>query len=141
MLLKIEEKERDMTMNKKIVAILVVLFCSYSLSCGSPSASDLKKDELEHVTLILLHQKMVDALKDHYGGITQFQDLQLVKIVSRNVPADMKDDSAFKSHGTVYDLIVQLQAFAGEGKKEKVTIVFSNEFASDGFEVVSFNVE
>jgi len=129
-------------MHKKKVAIMLALFCSFILYSGHASASELEKKELEHVTLILLHHKIVDAMKEHYGGITQFQDLKLVKIVSRNLPADLKDDSAFKSPGIVYDLIVELQAIVGEeGKKEKVTIVFSNEFASSGFDVVSFDVD
>lgn len=128
-------------MVKKIVAIMVVLFCSFALYLGDASASEIEKDELKQVTLILLHQKIVDALKKQYGGITQFEELKLVKIVSRNLPADLKDDSAFKSPGIVYDLIVQLKAIVGEGKKEKVTIVFSNEFASSGFDVVSLEFE
>lgn len=128
-------------MDKKIIAIMMALFCSFTLSWGNASAYEHEKEELEHVTMILLHQKIVDAMKEHYGGFTQFQDLEIVKIVSRNLPADLKDDSAFKSPGTVYDLIVQLQAIIGEGKIEKVTIVLSNEFASSGFDVVSFEVD
>jgi uncharacterized membrane protein len=128
-------------MNKKMVVIMVALICSFVLYSGHASASELENEKLEHVTLMLLHQKIVDAMKDHYGGITQFQDLKLVEIVPRNLPADLKDDSAFKSPGLVYDIIVQLQAIVGEeGKREKVTIVLSNEFAKSGFDVVSFDV-
>jgi hypothetical protein len=128
-------------MCKKILATMIVLLSSFALCLADASASDIEKEELEHVTLILLHQKIVDAMKEHYGGITQFEELKLVKIVPRNLPADLKDDSAFKSPGIVYDLIVQLQAIVGEGKKEKVTIVFSNEFSSSGFDVVSLDVD
>jgi hypothetical protein len=128
-------------MMKKSLAMMVVLLCSFVLCWGHVSAAEVEKKELEQVTLILLHQQIVDAMKEHYGGITQFEGLELVKIVPRNLPADLKEDSAFKSPGTVYDLIVQLQAFIGDGKKEKVTIVFSNEFSSSGFNVVSLEVD
>ena len=106
------------------------------------SASDnLEKDDLKHVTISLLHPTVVQSLKKHYGGITQFESLELVKIVPRQTPADLKDDSAFKSPGSVFDITVHLVAIVGEGKKEGVTIILSNEFSKDGFEVVSFEAD
>lgn len=109
---------------------------------NNSSASDhLEKDDLENVTISLLHPAVVQSLKKHYGGITQFENLELVKIVPRQTPADLKDDSAFKSPGSVYDLTVQLVAIVGEGKKEGVTIILSNEFSKNGFEVVSFETD
>lgn len=126
-------------MGRRLFVILLALICSLAIFCGNSKAANLDKEELENVTIILLHPKIVKALKGHYGGITQFEDLELVKLVSRQLPADLKEDSSFKSPGTVYDIIVQLIAIVGEGKREKVTIVLSNEFSSDGFDVVSLD--
>lgn len=126
-----------MMVRKGFVLLFALLF-SFTILCGYSKAEKIENPGLEDVTKILLHPKIVKALKGHYGGITQFDELELVKVVSRQLPADFKDDSSFKSPGKVYDITVQLDVVIGEGKKEKVTIILSNEFSSDGFGVVSF---
>ncbi len=126
-----------MLVRKLSVLLFALLFC-FTIVVGNSKAANLESADLEDVTKILLHPKIVKALKGHYGGITQFEKMKLVKLVSRQLPADLKEDSSFKSPGKVYDITVELDAVVGEGKKEKVTIILSNEFSSDGFDVVSF---
>jgi hypothetical protein len=126
---------------KKITGFMLVFFISFNLFNSYPSAHNLNEDDLENVTISLLHQTVVKALKAHYGGITQFEELELVKIHSRQLPADLKDDSSFKSPASVYDITLQLNAILGDRKKETVTIVLSNEFSSSGYDVVTFDAK
>jgi hypothetical protein len=126
---------------KKIISVIIVFAFSFSLLVTKPYAADLNQDDLKLVTISLLHPTVVKALKEHYGGITQFEELKLAKIVSRQLPADLKDDSAFKSPASVFDITVELEAFVGEGKKEHVTIVLSNEFSGGGFDVMTLKTE
>jgi len=120
---------------KKVTVSLVLLVISFMSLVVD--AEEFNRDDLEKVTISMLQPKVVAALKEHYGGFTQFKDLELVEVVPRQVPADLKDDSSFKASGSVYDLTVELTAIFGEAQ-EDVTIILSNEFSNGEFDVVSF---
>ena len=59
--------ERKLNM-KKIIGIIIVLFCSLNLFVGSPNASNLNNSDLEKVTINLLHPSIVTALKKSLMG-------------------------------------------------------------------------
>ncbi|MBM4763295.1 hypothetical protein [Bacillus sp. B15-48] len=125
-------------MKRKLIGALIILL-SLNIFAGQSSAEEVNKTNLEAVTLSLLHPTVVKALKKHYGGVTQFENVSLVSIHSRQLPADLKDDSAFKSPASIFDITLLLETILGDGKKEKVKIVLSNEF-SNGYDVVTFEV-
>ncbi|KKK38599.1 hypothetical protein WQ57_08380 [Mesobacillus campisalis] len=114
-----------------LVVLLFLLLCSSLSPCR---AEDIEPGDLEKVTLSLLHPIIVEGLEEHYGGLAQFENLKLVKIVPKQLPADLKDDSSFKSSGSAYEITVQLEVLAAKGK-EGVTMILSNDTAASGYEV------
>jgi hypothetical protein len=113
---------------------VVLLFLLLSSSLNPCRAEEIKPEDLEKVTLSLLHPAIVEGLEKHYGGLAQFENLKLVKIVPKQLPADLKEDSSFKSSGSAYEITVQLDVLTIKGKEE-VTMILSNDTAASGYEV------
>jgi hypothetical protein len=122
------------------ISLIIMLFLAASFGLAPCKAEELKQADLEQVTLSLLHPIVVEGLEKQYGGLVQFEDLKLVKIVSKQMPADLKDDSSFKSSGFAYEITVQTVVLAAGGKEE-VTMVLSNDLGASGYEVARVAVK
>ncbi|WP_156324376.1 hypothetical protein [Bacillus sp. FJAT-27251] len=122
------------------IPLVVLLFLLFSSSLSPCRAEDINPEDLEKVTLSLLHPSVVEGLEEHYGGLAQFENLTLVKIVPKQLPADLKDDSSFKSSGSAFEITVQLDVLTAKGKEE-VTMILSNDTAASGYEVARLEVK
>lgn len=119
--------------------IMLTVLLSFGLNPVSFKAEGVKQEDLEKVTLSLLHPIVVEGLEKKYGGLVQFEELRLVKVVPKQMPADLKDDSSFKEPGLAYEITVQIDVLTSRGK-EVVTMVLSNDFGASGYEVARMEV-
>jgi hypothetical protein len=122
------------------MSLIIMLVLAASFGLVPCKAEELKLADLEQVTLSLLHPIVVEGLEKQYGGLVQFEDLKLVKIVPKQIPADLKEDSSFKSSGLAYEITIQTVVLAARGKEE-VTMVLSNDSGASGYEVARVKVK
>lgn len=124
---------------KKIIKIFFVLMISLNIFNNDPKASNLNKNDLEKVTISLLHPTIVTAIKDHYGHFTQFQNIKVIKGVPKQLPSALDNDSSFKASGWAYVITLQFETLVENSNIETVTMVLSNEFSGGIYKVKSFD--